>query len=58
MILAGVAGLLVQLFTTLQNAVVPAVLIGMVVAMFVPNKTGCRVDLPKRPTDAAGPPPR
>jgi len=57
-ILAGIAGFAVQQFTALENAIIPAVVIGLVVAMFVPSKTACRVDLPKRPADAADPPPR
>lgn len=36
MILAALVGLLVQVFTSVEHAVLPAVLIGMFVALLVP----------------------
>ncbi|MCA8951486.1 MAG: hypothetical protein KDE27_18405 [Planctomycetes bacterium] len=48
MILAAVVGLGLQLFAGLDNAVLPALLVGMFVAMLVPTKTACRIDLARR----------
>lgn len=48
-VLAGVAGFAVQSFTEIERAVLPAILIGMVVALFVPAKGACPVSQTERP---------
>lgn len=53
MILAGVVGWSLQQFADVAHAIVPALLIGMVVALFVPAKGACAV--PARPVEPQGP---
>ena len=45
MILAGLVGLAVQVFTPVQNAVLPAVVLGMFAALLVPKGCGPRTQV-------------
>ena len=47
MILAALVGVAVEQLTSIERAILPAVLIGMFVAMLVPTKGSCRVKLPQ-----------
>ena len=49
MILAAGIGFVVEATTSLQYAILPAVFIGMFVAMLVPAKGGCAVKLKQPP---------
>lgn len=58
MVLAAAAGFGVEQLTSVERAVLPAILIGMVVALFVPAKGACPVNLSKAGAAAkTGPPP-
>lgn len=44
MILAGLVGIAVQAFTSVKNAVLPAIVLGMFAAMLVPKGCGPRTE--------------
>ena len=54
MILAAATGFGLDQFTDLEGAVIPAILIGMVAALFVPTKGGCAVNLPNAAAKSGG----
>jgi len=51
-ILAAAIGFALEATTSVEGAVLPALLLGMVVAPLVPAKTACRIDM-KRSDDSA-----
>ncbi|MCR9245416.1 MAG: hypothetical protein NXI31_10315 [bacterium] len=51
-ILAAAVGLGLEQFTALEHAFLPALLAGMVLAMFVPSKSACAVRLPATRTES------
>ncbi len=57
MVLAGAIGFGLEQLTTIERAVLPAVLIGMVIALFVPAKGACPVNLSKAPAKTEPPAP-
>jgi len=46
-VLFTLLGFLLEQFTSLQFALLPALVLGFVVANFVPNTASCRVELPQ-----------
>ena len=55
MVLAGTVGLVLQRVFDVSGAFAPALLLGLVVAMFLPARRACTAGIPPHPRPGPGP---